>query len=87
MAPFLFVILLSGMVVSIRGIALKDNYRDTITAVVIIGDSTVDVGVNNYIDTIVRCNWAPYGRIFQQSMGKPTGRFCDGKIAVDVVGQ
>lgn len=87
MAPFPFVALLCCMVVSIQATALKDNYRDSITAVVILGDSTVDVGVNNYVDTIVRCNWEPYGRIFQQSMGKPTGRFCDGKIAIDVVGQ
>jgi len=61
------------------------DYRDYAAAVVIYGDSTVDVGVNNYLRTIVKCNHEPYGRIFAGRT--PTGRFCDGKLAVDFIGK
>lgn len=61
----------------------RTNYRDMVTGFVIFGDSTVDVGNNNFVLTPVRCNWEPYGRIFEG--GLPTGRFCDGKLALDIV--
>lgn len=50
----------------------------------IFGDSVVDVGNNNDIYTIVKANFPPYGRDF--TTHKPTGRFCNGKLATDFTG-
>ena len=61
------------------------NYRNYATGVIIFGDSTVDAGNNNYLLTVVKSNFEPYGRSFQGN--EPTGRFCDGKLAVDLIGK
>ncbi|XP_017246350.1 GDSL esterase/lipase EXL3-like [Daucus carota subsp. sativus] len=53
----------------------------TIPAVIMFGDSIVDTGNNNYIETIFKVNYPPYGRDF--SGGVPTGRFCNGKVPSD----
>ncbi|XP_010252590.1 PREDICTED: GDSL esterase/lipase At2g42990-like isoform X1 [Nelumbo nucifera] len=56
-----------------------------VPAVIVFGDSSVDSGNNNYIPTIARSNFQPYGRDFEG--GKPTGRFCNGRIATDFVSE
>ncbi|KAG0627926.1 hypothetical protein M758_2G238800 [Ceratodon purpureus] len=61
------------------------NYRNYATGVIIFGDSTVDAGNNNYLLTVVKSNFEPYGRSFQGN--EPTGRFCDGKLAVDLIAE
>ncbi|CAI9270463.1 unnamed protein product [Lactuca saligna] len=53
----------------------------SIPAVITFGDSYLDQGNNNYIDTIVKANFHPYGKDFVD--GKPTGRFTDGKSLAD----
>lgn len=45
------------------------------------GDSVVDVGNNNNLYTLLKANFPPYGRDF--TTHKPTGRFCNGKLATD----
>ncbi|GAB2298621.1 hypothetical protein Dimus_032691 [Dionaea muscipula] len=50
-------------------------------AVFVFGDSTVDPGNNNYIPTIFKGNFPPYGRDFPDH--KPTGRFSNGRLATD----
>ncbi|KAJ9699384.1 hypothetical protein PVL29_008132 [Vitis rotundifolia] len=52
-----------------------------VPAMFIFGDSAVDAGNNNHLDTIVKANFPPYGRDFISH--KPTGRFCNGKLASD----
>lgn len=56
-------------------------------ALFIFGDSTVDPGNNNYINTIPenQAHYKPYGQngFFQH----PTGRFSDGRIIVDYIGK
>lgn len=52
-----------------------------VPALFVFGDSTVDVGNNNYLDTILKADFLPYGRDFDTK--KPTGRFCDGRLATD----
>ncbi|GFS45920.1 GDSL-like Lipase/Acylhydrolase family protein [Actinidia rufa] len=47
----------------------------------IFGDSVVDVGNNNNLNTLIKSNFPPYGRDFVTH--KPTGRFCNGKLATD----
>lgn len=49
----------------------------------VFGDSLVDSGNNNYIPTLARANYFPYGIDF----GFPTGRFCNGRTVVDYGGK
>lgn len=56
-----------------------------VPALFIFGDSTVDVGNNNYLFTLVKSNFPPYGRDFDTH--SPTGRFCDGRLATDYVAE
>eukprot|EP01018_Ginkgo_biloba_P018046 Gb_01601 [translate_table: standard] len=52
-----------------------------VPALFIFGDSTVDVGNNNHLLTLVKSDFPPYGRDFDTHT--PTGRFCDGRLATD----
>lgn len=60
------------------------NGQALVPALFIFGDSVVDVGNNNYIYTIVKSNFPPYGRDFIGHT--PTGRFSNGKLATDFTG-
>ncbi|KAI3461342.1 hypothetical protein Pfo_018005 [Paulownia fortunei] len=57
------------------------NAQPLVPALIIFGDSVVDAGNNNNLETIVKANFPPYGRDFIKH--KPTGRFCNGKLASD----
>jgi hypothetical protein len=50
----------------------------------VFGDSTVDPGNNNYINTLFKSNFPPYGKDFPNNA--PTGRFCNGKLSTDFIG-
>lgn len=50
----------------------------------IFGDSLVDNGNNNNINSLAKANYLPYGIDFP---GGPTGRFSNGKTTVDAVGK
>lgn len=50
----------------------------------VFGDSTVDPGNNNFIDSAFRSNFPPYGRDFVNQV--PTGRFTNGKLGTDFIG-
>ncbi|XP_071711244.1 GDSL esterase/lipase APG-like [Rutidosis leptorrhynchoides] len=53
-----------------------------VPAIISFGDSAVDVGNNDYLPTIFKANYQPYGRDFANH--EPTGRFCNGKLATDI---
>nr|GMC70918.1 GDSL esterase/lipase APG [Ipomoea batatas] len=53
-----------------------------VPAIITFGDSSVDVGNNNYVHTIFKADYPPYGRDFASH--QPTGRFCNGKLATDI---
>ncbi|KAK2965375.1 hypothetical protein RJ640_024117 [Escallonia rubra] len=55
-----------------------------VPALCIFGDSVVDAGNNNNLYTLVKANFPPYGRDFVTH--RPTGRFCNGKLATDFTG-
>ncbi|XP_027070612.1 GDSL esterase/lipase At5g03820-like [Coffea arabica] len=58
------------------------SYGDPLVpALCIFGDSVVDVGNNNNLPTLIKANFPPYGRDFLGH--RPTGRFCNGKLATD----
>jgi hypothetical protein len=50
----------------------------------IFGDSLVDNGNNNYIVSLARANYPPYGIDFAAG---PSGRFTNGLTTVDVIGK
>ncbi|GMI82109.1 hypothetical protein like AT3G16370 [Hibiscus trionum] len=56
-----------------------------VPAIITFGDSVVDVGNNDYLPTIFKANYPPYGRDFTNH--KPTGRFCNGKLATDITAE
>nr|ACU19734.1 unknown [Glycine max] len=59
----------------VSAVSLPNN--ETVPAVIVFGDSIVDSGNNNYINTILKCNFQPYGRDFAGG-NQPTGRFSNG---------
>jgi len=67
------------------GNAVNLPNNETIPALIVFGDSIVDSGNNNYIDTYVKCNFLPYGRDFGGG-NQPTGRFSNGVVPSDIIG-
>ncbi|THG12399.1 hypothetical protein TEA_023344 [Camellia sinensis var. sinensis] len=55
---------------------------NSVAALYVFGDSTVDAGNNNYIDNAARANFLPYGIDFNNT---PTGRFTNGKTIADFI--
>ncbi|RZC51443.1 hypothetical protein C5167_019863 [Papaver somniferum] len=60
---------------------LEITGRNKIPGIIVFGDSTVDAGNNNQIPTLAKGNFLPYGQDFEG--GKPTGRFCNGRLVTD----
>ncbi|KAJ0080926.1 hypothetical protein Patl1_10613 [Pistacia atlantica] len=84
--PLLFLFLYLPFFISIpaaRAAPTKqtDSKNTTFTAFYVFGDSTVDPGNNDYIDTAFRSNFPPYGKDFYNHM--PTGRFSNGRLTTD----
>ena len=65
-----------------RAVELPPNVA--VPAIFAFGDSIVDTGNNNYINTLAKCNFPPYGKDFIG--GIPTGRFSNGKVLTDFLG-
>lgn len=75
--PWLIFFLLHGW----RGAAAAGK----VPAIIVFGDSSVDTGNNNFIPTIARSNFWPYGRDYAN--GLPTGRFSNGRLATDFISE
>ncbi|KAL5201492.1 hypothetical protein ABZP36_035846 [Zizania latifolia] len=56
-----------------------------VPAIIVFGDSTVDAGNNNYIPTLTKGNFPPYGRDFDG--GVATGRFSNGRLVTDFLSE
>ncbi|KAL3508444.1 hypothetical protein ACH5RR_027845 [Cinchona calisaya] len=56
-----------------------------VPSIIVFGDSSVDSGNNNYVSTIVKSNFEPYGRDYKD--GRPTGRFSNGRIFTDFISE
>lgn len=69
------------IIATISSTALGDPL---VPALCIFGDSVVDAGNNNNLQTLIKANFLPYGRDFVTH--RPTGRFCNGKLATDFTG-
>ncbi|CAL1404683.1 unnamed protein product [Linum trigynum] len=63
----------------------NSNSKTQVPAVFMFGDSLVDTGNNDYISTIAKSNFPPYGRDFPGA--RPTGRFSNGRCTSDFVAE
>ncbi|KAK7346325.1 hypothetical protein VNO80_20842 [Phaseolus coccineus] len=64
----------------------QTNYsKFAFPAVIVFGDSILDTGNNDYIETVMKADFRPYGRDFLG--GKPTGRFSNGRIPSDFLAE
>ncbi|XP_065855275.1 GDSL esterase/lipase EXL3-like [Euphorbia lathyris] len=79
---FICLVIFWGFVVCDAAITYMNQ---KIPAVLVFGDSVVDTGNNNNIQTPAKCNFPPYGRDF--IAGKPTGRFSNGKVPSDFIAE
>ncbi|KAM7271605.1 hypothetical protein ACFE04_030819 [Oxalis oulophora] len=66
-----------------NGVVLIIRAEPQVPCYFIFGDSLVDNGNNNQLNSLARADYLPYGIDF----GGPTGRFSNGKTTVDVVAQ
>lgn len=76
---------LQGWFVFLAMVITFANGQPVVPALIIFGDSIVDVGNNNNLNTLIKANFPPYGRDFVTH--RPTGRFCNGKLATDFTGK
>ncbi|KAL6594269.1 hypothetical protein ACP70R_048462 [Stipagrostis hirtigluma subsp. patula] len=67
------------------GVAAAAGKKTKVPAIIVFGDSSVDTGNNNFIPTVARSNFWPYGRDFAD--GLPTGRFSNGRLATDFISE
>ncbi|CAA0817842.1 GDSL esterase/lipase [Striga hermonthica] len=63
--------------------AVDQTRNSSVPALFVFGDSTVDSGNNNYIKTISKSNFPPYGKDFPGKIA--TGRFCNGRLVTDFI--
>ncbi|XP_059291134.1 GDSL esterase/lipase At5g45960-like [Lycium ferocissimum] len=85
-SPFLILfIIITNISAQTRSLTKKNllirPFNNTISAFFVFGDSTVDSGNNNFISTVTKCNFHPYGRDFVNHI--PTGRFTNGRLVTD----
>ncbi|GFZ03000.1 GDSL-like Lipase/Acylhydrolase superfamily protein [Actinidia rufa] len=64
-------------------LAKNNPTNKSVSAIFIFGDSTVDPGNNNYVQTFFKSNFLPYGRDFSNHI--PTGRFTNGRLVTDYI--
>ncbi|WCJ36676.1 GDSL esterase/lipase At1g71250 [Euphorbia peplus] len=62
----------------------KNVESASVPGIYVFGDSLVEVGNNNYLSSMAKSNYFPYGVDFKIG---PTGRFCNGKTFVDLLGE
>lgn len=68
----------------VLGVSLGTRAEPQVPCYFIFGDSLVDNGNNNQLQSLARADYLPYGIDFP---GGPTGRFSNGKTTVDVVAE
>ena len=66
-----------------NGVGVGVAGSERVPALFVFGDSLVDVGNNNFLSSIAKSNYFPYGIDFNM---QPTGRFSNGKTFVDIIG-
>ena len=69
----------------LKFLKLGDTIKFKVSALYVFGDSTVDSGNNNFLISIAKANYIPYGVDFGD--GKPTGRYTNGRTEADFIGK
>ncbi|CAN6444206.1 unnamed protein product [Victoria cruziana] len=59
--------------------------RANVSCLLVFGDSSVDPGNNNVLNTTFKGNFLPYGIDFLGH--RPTGRFCNGRLTTDFIAE
>lgn len=67
----------------LRYMSLGEVTNIDLPAIYVFGDSMIDPGNNNFLNTSLKSNFKPYGIDFN---GKPTGRVTNGRTVVDFLG-
>lgn len=73
----------SELVLKAQALPRHRALNNTVSAIFVFGDSTSDPGNNNYVKTIFKGNFPPYGRDFVDQI--PTGRFTNGRLSSDYI--
>ncbi|XP_031396101.1 GDSL esterase/lipase At5g45960-like isoform X2 [Punica granatum] len=73
----------SGRVLDAHAVPKQRPFNNTIPAILVFGDSTVDPGNNDYINRVFKGNFPPYGRDFANHAA--TGRFTNGRLPSDYI--
>ncbi|XP_038898201.1 GDSL esterase/lipase At4g26790-like [Benincasa hispida] len=81
----MLILILTNLLSEKKMVEGRNKKGVVVPGIVVFGDSSVDSGNNNHISTILRSDFAPYGRDFEG--GKPTGRFSNGKIVTDFISE
>ncbi|XP_027911991.1 GDSL esterase/lipase EXL1-like [Vigna unguiculata] len=71
----------STIIISLVSVVSLPN-NESVPALFVFGDSILDTGNNDYIETFFKCNFPPYGEDFGGG-NQPTGRFSNGLIPSD----
>ncbi|OWM76172.1 GDSL esterase/lipase At5g45960-like [Punica granatum] len=79
----LSLIYFNGLVSKAQAIPRQRPFNNTIPALLIFGDSIVDPGNNDYVGTILKANFPPYGQDFANRAA--TGRFTNGRLPTDYI--
>ncbi|XXG53717.1 hypothetical protein AAC387_Pa03g1773 [Persea americana] len=66
-------------------LAVQIHAKGKVPLIIVFGDSSVDSGNNNQVSTVLKSNFEPYGRDFDD--GRATGRFSNGRIATDFIAE
>ncbi|MED6222896.1 hypothetical protein PIB30_068878 [Stylosanthes scabra] len=87
MVPLLSIVFWSLLLISVSANDVSTaglSSFSPFSAMFVFGDSLVDNGNNNYLVSLAKANYVPYG--IDTSWG-PTGRFSNGKMLVDLLGE
>ncbi|KAF9608900.1 hypothetical protein IFM89_012068 [Coptis chinensis] len=80
---FMFIVPITNSRPLVENLTNTNNVTHSIPAIFVFGDSTVDPGNNNFIGTIFKSNFPPYGNDYPTHT--PTGRFTNGKLTTDYI--
>lgn len=80
---FALYILCISLVIRCKGNISSTCLKEHV-ALFIFGDALLDVGNNNYNNTLLMANYIPYGETFFKY---PTGRSSNGRLVPDFIGK
>ncbi|KAL3643488.1 hypothetical protein CASFOL_014303 [Castilleja foliolosa] len=80
---FQLVLILTSSSSSSKATTARVSHSRSVSTILIFGDSTVDSGNNNFIQTTFKSNFPPYGKDFAHQL--PTGRFSNGRLTNDFI--